>query len=1086
MLDSAHEGYEYQDYLSVAFALREVLMKRETRIIIDRKSSENDKFDDLKLYYGDSVECYQIKYSDLSHNHKLTKYDLSNGNGYGIDLAGLYRSWNELKKERRNVRLILCTAWANPIKGDKIWEVVKRCPDAGFVVPSDQYELNVNILWPENEGPLHEWKKFRKEMFGVARGDFAEFCKCFSIRTELPKASLDLKNPGRLEDVLLYLAKRLGAGVYPNESISPESIIYNLAATVKRARAVGETVSVPGLPQKLGLIVDYGVISQSFHVNDSLYVRDEEQFVKVKRELDRVGRVVLLGNPGSGKSWFVEKFAAFLKGEGKHVLRFHCYISLDDSLAKERIKTKLLYANFVGQLVSEYPSIEKEKNTLLGADREEFENLLKYVPDDCYIIIDGLDHIQRQYELYETSVTLSETKIVEELSNISFPQKVHVMLSSQPLDQFRAFFDKGYIRLDIEQWLDQKILLLMKKYGVNDMDFGDGRSLHSFLQDKSQGNVLYLNYLLKQLQNQDISERLLYSIPDYDPSLKMYYEYLYRQIGNKKIVYSLCGADFYLSSSELKDITGYGIDVEDELKILIPILNENSVSGGFLLYHESFRRYMIEYLKSRGMKVYKVIYDDLIDWLAMKDFYGFRKSYCHLLKLLFQVERFGDAVEYLQPDFILNSIRFGYSYQLTKQNIKILTMCAGCLKSFPLIAMASELDNMLEIVLPDASVDQDYFQALCDLNGAKQSNAMLEYDGKATFSQETGIMLCYMCSKAGIMPWWKLYIDKGKKEWRADEFPYYIRAMADSHGVNSLPSILIDMEKWEPDIRAEFQEAIYEDVKGYLGIEGLCSVAEENHLVSWKQIMNGRENNFYVDEMISDTEIEEQIEKIMGFASVTEEDAMVLDSFFSQIRKRLEKGDEFFGEEMIGKCSGNNWFYNWVIYTLMVIKIQVEYQKAEKTQEDDKKAPEQSIFEALEMLLKDTEVFRGSPRICDIYGARNLILKTFRMALSFVKHDNHMLGRMLEILEKVSENTTYSVDNTNGGPLPDYAWVKILTPIMHESNKDIILPFIFRAKRVSQDTEGFGMIASVNFQIASLLKDIDRDEAEKYYREGVR
>ncbi len=39
---------------------------------------------------------------------------------------------------------------------------------------------------------------------------------------------------------------------------------------------------------------------------------------------------------------------------------------------------------------------------------------------------------------------------------------------------------------------------------------------------------------------------------------------------------------------------------------------------------------------------------------------------------------------------------------------------------------------------------------------------------------------------------------------------------------------------------------------------------------------------------------------------------------------------------------------------------------------------------------------------------------------------------------------------------------------------------------MSQDTESYGTTASVNFQIASMLKDIDRDEAEKYYREGVR
>ena len=30
MLDAAHEGYEYQDYLTVMFALQEILLKRQT------------------------------------------------------------------------------------------------------------------------------------------------------------------------------------------------------------------------------------------------------------------------------------------------------------------------------------------------------------------------------------------------------------------------------------------------------------------------------------------------------------------------------------------------------------------------------------------------------------------------------------------------------------------------------------------------------------------------------------------------------------------------------------------------------------------------------------------------------------------------------------------------------------------------------------------------------------------------------------------------------------------------------------------------------------------------------------------------
>ena len=56
----------------------------------------------------------------------------------------------------------------------------------------------------------------------------------------------------------------------------------------------------------------------------------------------------------------------------------------------------------------------------------------------------------------------------------------------------------------------------------------------------------------------------------------------------------LAGADFYVNPAELKEITGYGDEVDSGLLILSPILNDNFVSGGVQIYHESFRRYIFE------------------------------------------------------------------------------------------------------------------------------------------------------------------------------------------------------------------------------------------------------------------------------------------------------------------------------------------------------------------------------------------------------------------------------------------------------------------------------------------------------------
>ena len=47
----------------------------------------------------------------------------------------------------------------------------------------------------------------------------------------------------------------------------------------------------------------------------------------------------------------------------------------------------------------------------------------------------------------------------------------------------------------------------------------DGLSISQYLLKKSQGNALYLSYILRQLRNSNINKELIDGIPDYDISL---------------------------------------------------------------------------------------------------------------------------------------------------------------------------------------------------------------------------------------------------------------------------------------------------------------------------------------------------------------------------------------------------------------------------------------------------------------------------------------------------------------------------------------------------------------------------------------
>ena len=283
----------------------------------------------------------------------------------------------------------------------------------------------------------------------------------------------------------------------------------------------------------------------------------------------------------------------------------------------------------------------EQKNTTFGADKKELENLLGFVEEEFYLVVDGLDHISREYELHKDIISRSETEIISELLDIHFPDNCYVLISSQPIDELEAFKDKNYYVFEIEPWGIEQVKSLMATFQINDdiIEDDDALSISAYLLEKSQGNALYLSYILRQLRNSDVNKELIDKIPDYDISLSNYYSYLYTMVRNNRTVNALCGADFYLSLDDLKEITGDGEFVEHDISVLQPLLIENILSGGFSIYHESFRRFVLSLLKEKKVDLERNVYGILADWLQGKPFFEFDKSFYYLTELLYKIKR---------------------------------------------------------------------------------------------------------------------------------------------------------------------------------------------------------------------------------------------------------------------------------------------------------------------------------------------------------------------------------------------------------------------------------------------------------------
>lgn len=324
---------------------------------------------------------------------------------------------------------------------------------------------------------------------------------------------------------------------------------------------------------------------------------------------------------------------------------------------------------------------------------------------------------------------------------------------------------------------------LMASFHIDDslIEDTDASSVSAYLIKKSQGNPLYLGYILRQLQNTDITKEIIDEIPDYDTDLSKYYSYLYTKVHNNRTVNALCGADFYLDLSDLMEITGDGEFVEQDIAVLHPLLIEGSLGGGFSIYHESFRRFVLSFLKDKKVDIERNVYGLLVDWLKSKPFFKFDKAFCYLPELLYRSRRDNDNIALIDNEFILKAISEGYSRNYIRKNLNYIVRSSGRSQDLVALATASALLEMLDDLNDFESTAEEYFQAICDIKGAPKLNQLMQIDGKPTFDNKTtGLAACYIASKAGTKSWWDLYLDLETKQFSLEDSKYYFRYYLDT------------------------------------------------------------------------------------------------------------------------------------------------------------------------------------------------------------------------------------------------------------------------------------------------------------------
>lgn len=1058
MLNSAHEGYEYQDFISVYFILESIINEEESIFKIDQKEDVNDKFDDLAIISPAGYQKKQIKYSNSNTAHILEKSDISTVDPYGIPIDYLFNTWKSLKN-KNDLELRLCLAWDKPV--DEINDVLNEVNHVEMSFRekiTNLFQIDINKLWPMGQKPLKNWRRFNTQSIEIDRNEFASFCDNLVIEVGYPKFSLDIRNPGALEEILLNQATRIGIGTFPNQDIAKEDFILRLAHIVKRARSTNQELNTKDIIYQLEIKTDYGSIEQIFPVDPDKNISLSEHVDLLLEKASTVKKILVTGEPGSGKSWLVNNIVEKLIHRNISVVKHYCYTDLNDEYSIERIKTNIFYGNLIKDILIAHPQLKKEKNQLYASSLGEVNQLIAMIDKPTIFIIDGLDHIDRISALVR-NVSLDEVDIIKQINNIEVNEFVSILVFSQPIDEVYTLL-KGFCNIKIPNWTQIEVLGLLKKLKINDVDI-DNNNLSEILLEKSNGNPLYLNYLIEEIKSilhPDQILKQLNTLPEYDVNLQSYYNHLLIKLEkDTNIPQVLSLVNFNLTEVELEKITGQGKKVNKAIKLLFPILRHNVSTSGYIIYHESFRRFIFNYFIAEQINI-NMVYKLIFDWFENEGFFKYSKAYRHYLPLLFNAREFQKIYQFINRDFIYESVYFGNQWDLIIKNYYVMVKSipeSGNLKSMLVLNEIKKVLTSTDRIYDDSFIA--YFEALGLLFGFDKVASTLTYEGNPTLPLDKGLQICYLCDDyKAVAPWGCYYngFEQSNMEVTPTNFRYFLRYYLVSSDVQKIYQIANNL---------------YSNYQFSDWVEEFCGELKRYHRTNF---VNGLTANnavilqmyHYSKTQIATVNLMDLTDQILSFENVVEKEICILEEFFLQIKSQIEDDDLI--NKIISLLSSKNWFYSWVVFNIRIIQIK------------SKKYPLSKLIDVFFMLKIDVKN-KPKPRAIDLYQLRNAIYNSILSGLQTCVDDKtfiEVIKILLDVRKVSGGNFATSALFTMLSSIENKVYLTSLTLLLEEEFDNI-----------KQDEYYYVDLADVCFILSKQFSLIGKtDKSQYYYTFGIR
>lgn len=1098
------------------------LTERYKSISVDKKRFAGDIFDDIHVQLENSCSHYQIKSSrNDTLQFNISKF-LNKSSDIRIDL--LFDSY--LSSSDNNDLYFLCATWLPPSNSEFLIEVK---PIASVVNTSSAcFQLDAAVIWPENEEPV--WEPLAQRNYN--RAEFVEFCKAFTIELALPISSESLKEPSAIEQALISLVKnKVGIGSYPNHEREPLDFSALAISLANLARTQNATHTPSSIESELSLRTDFGRISQNFPINFETFV-DRGHFEKSLIERIRTHQhQIVMGKPGAGKSWSLTKLANILTSQGICVAKHYCYLEPGDEELEKRISTDSLFANLLYDLNSQIPTLREQLSSRYSSTLDSLHEAIQKgseYTDTIVLIIDGLDHISRILS-ESNQLSLTDTDVIGQLCSLSLPKNVVLIVGSQPgehLDVISKAFEARIKVNEVPDWTSAETEALLDAHGIeqfckNSLDLSLPYITDVILK-KSEGNPLYATFLARDLINTvNVRSQLelddwIINKPQLSGNVASYYNYLLSDLDNgKMLIANVLGViDFGITIDELKQAIPLlsGV-IEDSIKHLSPILTEVTAQGGLRIYHESFRRFVVE--NNLNSAPLTSILEPIVQWLTALNFYESAKSYRFLLVLLRRQKQASRILELVSTDFISKSVEHGHPRIAIEKNIDIALAVASQAQSWSSLAKYSELKRSLHTCFEEKLHDQfDYWETFNQVFGADLTSDRLLFDGKPTLPKRLGVAVCSLINDTGkVAPWReylkeveeekndRVYMSSNDKPHYDDNFEYSLnrfKGLISTKGkvigysrfikyFSKQTKPINESDKYEllqalqpyfiPEINLRITKLFASkgcvNAKSVVATANLCyaqraNLEEQNKYASFalKELTNFKLINkcftLGADPKNCSLRLRKPADIPLHIGGHSSEYSDIFEWFLS-----LHINPDCFEQETARVREGDNWYSQWLKFLLLLAKYRLSPDSVE-------------LVDIYRLISINTEPFKGQPRACDLSGVRDLIIDSIIGGLQLTSTEQE-LADCLHCVKVAMEETGTSMQRSDFGPIQTIPLLRQLCSISDLTHAE--QPILSFCKEIVENTESYGTYfeshAEIGMSLAYLFSAFGHDHEAK-------